>query len=263
MGVNWTCPHCDRDQTVSDQKLKSSQHHIYIEDLAERSVGYTVIAVGCSNQKCRKLTLHLRVGPDEYKGNEWRLTGEPLFNQRILPRGQSKPQPDYIPAAIREDYQEACLVKDDSPKASATLARRCLQGMIRDFCQIKGARLVDEIKALRKAVEEGNAPQGVTLDSVEAIDHVRGIGNIGAHMEKDINIIVDVDPDEAQILIELIETLFEEWYITRHKRQARLAAIAAIAADKKKQIADGRAGSKMLPPIEDTAPDGAQTGEQK
>jgi hypothetical protein len=45
---------------------------------------------------------------------------------------------------------------------------------------------------------------------VEAIDIVRNIGNIGAHMEADINVIVDVDPDEAQTLIELIETLFLE-----------------------------------------------------
>ena len=30
----------------------------------------------------------------------------------------------------------------------------------------------------------------------QAIDAVRSIGNIGAHMEKDINLIVDVDPEE-------------------------------------------------------------------
>ena len=36
---------------------------------------------------------------------------------------------------------------------------------------------------------------------------VRKVGNIGAHMEKDINVIVDVDPDEAQHLIGLITFL--------------------------------------------------------
>jgi hypothetical protein len=34
---------------------------------------------------------------------------------------------------------------------------------------------------------------------VDAIDHVRKIGNIGAHMEADINVIVEVEPKEAQI----------------------------------------------------------------
>jgi len=42
-------------------------------------------------------------------------------------------------------------------------------------------------------------------DIVEAIDQVCRIGNIGARLEADINVIVDVDPDEALVLIELAE----------------------------------------------------------
>ncbi len=82
------------------------------------------------------------------------------------------------------------------------------------------------------AVDEGNAPKGVSSDSVEAIDFIRKIGNIGAHMEKDINVIVDVDPEEAQVLIELIETLFDEWYLERDKREQRFARVKAIAEEK-------------------------------
>lgn len=52
-------------------------------------------------------------------------------------------------------------------------------------------------------------------------------------MEKDINQIVDVDPGEAQALIELVEMLFEEWYSARWKRQQRLANIASISESKK------------------------------
>ena len=65
-------------------------------------------------------------------------------------------------------------------------------------------------RALQKCVDEDKAPRGVTPESVEAIDHARKIGNIGAHMEKDINLIIDIDPEEAQILIELVENLFDE-----------------------------------------------------
>ena len=49
----------------------------------------------------------------------------------------------------------------------------------------------------------------VMINSVDAIDAVRKIGNIGAHMERDINLIVDIDPNEAAILIGLIELLFQ------------------------------------------------------
>jgi hypothetical protein len=100
--------------------------------------------------------------------------------------------------------------------------------------------LIDEINELRDQVNNGKAAQGVTIDSVEAIDKARSIGNIGAHMEKDINVIIDVDPDEADTLIKVVEILFEEWYIARHKRAERLKRIEAIADDKKAQ--------KKLPP---------------
>lgn len=62
----------------------------------------------------------------------------------------------------------------------------------------------------------------------EAIDGVRKIGNIGAHMEKDINIIVDVDPGEAQLLIELIEILVKDWYVAKHQREENLKAIVKV-----------------------------------
>ncbi|MHC4052132.1 DUF4145 domain-containing protein [Bradyrhizobium sp. 25ACV] len=159
-----------------------------------------------------------------------------------MPQSVAKPQPPCVPEPLRADYAEACAIRDLSPKAAATIIRRCLQGMIRDFCGIKKGRLIDEIKELRKRVDEGDAPRGVHHDSVDAIDHVRGIGNIGAHMEKDINTIIDVDPDEAQRLIELTEMLFEEWYEARHRREQRLQQIGAIAAEKasaKTSRADG------------------------
>ena len=45
-------------------------------------------------------------------------------------------------------------------------------------------------------------------------------------------LIVDVDPGEADLLIKLIETLFDDWYVARANRQARLGAVAALAAKK-------------------------------
>jgi hypothetical protein len=51
-------------------------------------------------------------------------------------------------------------------------------------------------------------------------------------MEKDINLIVDVDPNEAELLINLIETLFQDWYINREERKKRLQSIVDIGAQK-------------------------------
>ena len=99
-----------------------------------------------------------------------------------------------------------------------------MQGIIRDFWVAKPGRLVDEIDQIKDKVDP------LTWD---AIDAVRKLGNIGAHMEKDINVIVDVDPDEAELLIGLIETLLREWYVAREERKARMGSIVAAASAKK------------------------------
>lgn len=143
--------------------------------------------------------------------------------------------PDYIPLAIQNDYLEAVAICELSPKASATLSRRCLQGMIHDFWGIKEKNLNAEITSLK-----GRIPAA----QWSAIDALRKIGNIGAHMEKDINIIVDVDPDEAKTLIKLIELLIDKWYIARHDEEALLANITSIGNQK-----DSERKSDVTPPV--------------
>lgn len=231
---NWECPYCDAHQTVVHQKYYHNTIGLGVSGPGRQSNALELTSIGCANPECEKVTVFVKIGKDVAEQG-YRLTKEPkdiVFNQRILPFGSAKVQPDYIPEPIRNDYYEACLIKDLSPKASATLTRRSLQGMIRDFCGISKSRLIDEIVALRAAVEDGSADRSVTIESVEAIDHVRKVGNIGAHMERDINVIIDVDPDEAQMLIELVELLFDEWYSARYKRAQKLARIELLSSAK-------------------------------
>lgn len=161
----------------------------------------------------------------KWHGGGWQNIGNPLLSWNLRPESSAKPFPDFIPAPILVDYREACLIRDLSPKASATLSRRCLQGIIRDFWGVSKNRLVDEIAAIEQQVDP------LTW---KAIDAVRSIGNIGAHMERDINVIVDVDPKEAEVLINLIELLLKDWYIARHEREQRLQAVVEVADNKKK-----------------------------
>lgn len=243
MPFNWTCPHCSVPQTVVADKQDSNWRSI---SLGEQSEGKLVIkdeAVGCSNPECRKTTIHVKIAEGGYANQAYyfKKEGEIFFEQFVYPQGLAKPQPDFIPKPLVEDYYEACLIRDLSPKASATLTRRCLQGLIRDFAGIKKGTLAAEINALREAVASGDADRSISQESVEAIDHVRGIGNIGAHMEKDIDLIVEVDPGEAQALIELTEMLFDEWYGARERRATRLKRVALIADEKKKKLAQAKA----------------------
>lgn len=59
-------------------------------------------------------------------------------------------------------------------------------------------------------------------------------------MEHDINVIVDVDVNEAQLLIGLVETLLEEWYVRREERERRM-----------RSVIDAASGKKQLPPADE------------
>lgn len=233
---SWTCAYCSKAQLASDENYDATFHELDIGHSIYGRTGITYTAIRCVERSCNQVTLSVRFSKSNDSPFNGVYEGDLIQRWQLMPLSVSKPLPDFIPATLREDYFEACLVVDKSPKASATLARRCLQGMIRDFCGISKSRLIDEINELRRHVEEGSAPRGVEMETVDAIDAVRRVGNIGAHMERDINIIIDVDEGEAQALIDLIEMLFDDWYISRHQRQQRLARVKAIAAEKAAEL---------------------------
>lgn len=125
----------------------------------------------------------------------------------VYPKSKAIQFPDYVPQQIREDYEEAYAILHLSPKASATLSRRCLQGMIRNFFDVKDSNLAKEINDISDKV---------TPSIKEVLDSVRQIGNVGAHMEQDVNLILNISDGEAEKLLKLIELLIKNWYIERH-----------------------------------------------
>jgi hypothetical protein len=218
MAFPWTCPYCGRDTTITDTHYGTSFALTIPNSDGIRHFHADLVV--CPNTQCRKFALKLKMseyGPTG-RGNSQEI-GKTLKSWSLLPQSNARVLPTYVPNAIVDDYLEACAIWDLSPKASATLSRRCLQGMIRDFWGIKEKNLFAEIAALQGKTDP---------DTWAAIDAIRTIGNIGAHMEKDINVIVDVDPAEAQVLIELLELLVKDWYIVRHDRAERLKAIVEI-----------------------------------
>lgn len=221
MSELWTCPYCNRDCTISENDKRILATPGRISDDYGHYYSYLTIIV-CPNKQCRELTILFEIF--KYDPQPFNEVKELVYSWNLKPESEAKPFPSYIPAQLRNDYEEACLIKTKSPKASATLSRRCLQGMIQDFWKIKKGRLSDQINELEEHVDS---------TTWQAIDSVRQVGNIGAHMEKDVNLIIDVDPEEAGMLIWLIETLFEEWYITRHEKEKKMKALVKLAEDKK------------------------------
>ena len=223
MAFNWTCPYCSTKTTINSDKYQKDTKTMTISN-PEGGRKLETFWIVCPNEECGRINLTAVLSEYNYSSSiSSYVTGDEIKRWRLLPGSYAKSYPKYIPKPLISDYEEASSIIDLSPKASATLARRCLQGIIRDFWGIKKGRLVDEINALEDKIDP------ITWQSIDA---VRKVGNIGAHMEKDINLIIDVEPQEAFLLIQLIELLFEEWYIHRFEREKKLKAISGIATAK-------------------------------
>lgn len=200
-----TCPFCNATVLSNTIQRYFSYHGTSEEPSLNDACELLVSGTFCPN--CRRTIFTAK------------YTGLKMSKNTIIPIYPLSPArqfPDYIPESIRQDYEEAYSILSLSPKASATLSRRCLQGMIRDFWKISERTLFEEITALKDKIP---------ASQYQAIDALRQLGNIGAHMEKDTNLIIDIEPQEAQYLLKLIELLLQQWYVERHEQEKLYADI--------------------------------------
>ncbi|MGA2395099.1 MAG: DUF4145 domain-containing protein [Candidatus Lustribacter sp.] len=217
--ATWTCPYCRQraavgtgcTRTTKDLRLPTSHEAV-------------LVATACLNPDCRKVELIVNLY--EWKAGEYTGGANDGVRDRLvrrwnlIPESRARTWPEYVPAAIRADYVEACKTEPVSPRASAAFSRRCIRAILRDFYQIEERRLVDEIAALKDNVEEPVS---------EALHALHQIGSIAAHPESAPDAIVDVDPSEAAALIELTELLILETYVATERRRTTRKRAQAIA----------------------------------
>jgi Domain of unknown function (DUF4145) len=91
-----------------------------------------------------------------------------------------------------------------------------LQSVLRDEFKIKHASLAQEIEEF---IQRKDVPSYLT----EAVDAVRNIGNFAAHPLKDTNTgeMVEVEPGEAEWLLEVNESLFDFAFVQPKRLEER------------------------------------------
>ena len=136
----------------------------------------------------------------------------------IHPKATSRqPVPAEVPEEFTADYKEACLVLANSPKASAALSRRCLQHILQEK---SGAKTQNNLaKTIGEVIDDPKTPP----DVADSLDMVRNIGNFSAHPNKSTNTgeIVPVEPVEAEWCLDVIEMLFELYFVRPSEIQRR------------------------------------------
>jgi len=208
------CPHCLENFYDSSKAVVFG---------ADKAGDWATVSQTCP--ACKRIVVDLAVGKRS-TANPARL-GTTELDFRVFPKGTNRPPcPDSVPVGIQEDYSEACLVLQDSPKASAALSRRALQHVLRDAAGVKKSDLAKEIQ---EVLDSGKLPTHLA----DSIDAIRNIGNFSAHPQKSINTgeILPVEPQEADWTLEVLEQLFDFYYEQPTRLRARRDALNAKLAE--------------------------------
>jgi hypothetical protein len=163
------------------------------------------------------------IGPDDVQ--------RPAYDEAryvVWPFGATRPCPAEVPSDISDDYLEAAIVLPLSPKASAALSRRCLQAVLHNN-GVTAANLNMEID---QVIASGHLPSYVT----DKLHDLRGFGNFAAHpaVAPATGEVIDVEPGEAEWMLDVLDAVFDHYYV---KPAAAAAAHQALqrkkAAEKK------------------------------
>lgn len=180
------CPHC------LENFVEEWDSHLLSRD----SEGYwNVYYCNCANNSCGKIII--------------KLNNQNGLECIVIPKGITrKPVPAEVPKEFSGDYKEACLVLADSPKASAALARRNLQHLLREVASVTPANLHNEIQ---QVLDSHTLPS----DLAEQLDAVRVIGNFAAHPTKSTSTgeIVEVENNEAEWNLDVLEEMFDFYFV--------------------------------------------------
>ncbi len=159
-------------------------------------------------------------------------TGDKIIERYVWPFSVLRKIPDEVPAHIAADFREAAEVLTISPKASAALSRRCLQTLLREAGKSEKANLIDQISDVLP-----DLPKALR----SSVDAIRNIGNFGAHPIKSTatGMIMDVEPQEAEWNLDILEELFDYYYVQPKRIQSKRDSLNAKLAEANKKPLKG------------------------
>jgi hypothetical protein len=205
MKATMKCPHCG--VTVH---LEESHQTVGV---GEEGLWYSYFS---KCPACKQSVIRLQNEPESIV-----FGGYTQFNLLVFPRGVSRPKaPPKVDKKLGALYDEAGLICEDSPRAAGALLRRALQQLIREKCGIEKKTLDAEIAEL---LGKNTLPSHIST----IIDAVRVVGNFSAHPLKNTNTgeIIDVEIGEIDLCFEVLDALFDFYYVSPAKTAAKVEAL--------------------------------------
>jgi len=218
---NMKCPHC-----VVEFHDKPEIKYLG----KDRSAQWGIASRTCPS--CNRFVLQLISGGWRHNSMEWYPVEGDTTAVFIHPKSTARaPVPTQVDAEFAEDYNEACLVLSDSPKASAALSRCGLQHLLREKAGVKHSSLANEIQ---EVVDSAKLPSLLS----GSLDAIRNIGNFAAHPTKSKNSgeVIAVEPGEAEWNLAVLESLFDFYFVQPDILQKKKDALNKKLADAGKPL---------------------------
>lgn len=210
------CPHCQvatSDGFKKSTLLDDSEGEWEVQYRKCPSCKRIVVKLSCD-----RTAYPLTAGPDEVIVKPEFV--DTIYSFFVWPRELVRrfSELDQVPEQYRKDYEEAVAVLPSSARASAALSRRCLQNLLRNVAKVRRGKLADEIG------EFVNRTRGLSPVTAEEMQELRELGNLALHPDK-VEALLPVDAQEAEWMLDTLESLFEFFFVApklRDERKARL-----------------------------------------
>ncbi len=204
------CPECEFYFQINDDN--PDREHVDLVFVLG-GIGYYV-AAACPS--CESVFMVEHSGVPILDEVKWLANGAMVYH-----KSRSRPPlPPEVPLEYRKDYDEASAVLHLSPKASAALSRRALQHFLHTHRNIRGKNLYQEVQEL---LQSGHLPAYVS----DVLDLVRIVGNAAAHPLRHAHTgeIIDVERGDAEWLLEVLEKVFNFYFVEPERARKRKAEI--------------------------------------
>lgn len=212
------CPHCGISARIGWKETEVASYDDYV---------YSLDYFKCL--ECHKISIKFRQKPINALGYGRMVAPPPLIEKMLIPETTRRKK---IPTGVEDeyliDYNEAVKLLPHSSAASAAYSRRVLQHYIEKKHKIKRTDLQQEIQELKKL-------KVYPSELVDLFDYIRHYGKFGSHATTDqlTGEIIEVDNDEAELLLSILEEMFDYDY-ERPKR------IGKVTKKMQKKIRDSK-----------------------
>ena len=216
------CPYCGIafHDSWDERAFRESETPETNEDGIPLKIRWLVTSTKCPS--CKNITINIIKQFVAMNNNQF--VKENII--RVYPQNNFRiPTPVEIVGNIKNDYEEACNVLHISHKASAALSRRCLQAILRE----QGYNQKDLALQIEALLKEPDPTKSIPSSLRQTVDVIRNFGNFSAHQmpDKASLEIIPVDEGEAEWCLDILDEMFDHYYVKPKQAADRKAALDA------------------------------------